>query len=111
MEACLAVPSWLWTRGGQDRAVARAAFRGLLPDAILSRRSKGRLESMFMKGYMSGRYRLENLLLDGRLAAAGLIDRAAILDYLRRPDQPGDSGYIRLLELSSAETWLRSFTG
>ena len=111
MEACLTVPSWLWARGGQDRAVARAAFRGLLPDAILSRRSKGRLESMFIKGYMSGRGRLETLLLDGRLAAAGLLDRAAVLDYLRRPDQPGDSGYIRLLELSSAETWLRSFPG
>ena len=109
VEACLRVPSWLWVEGGRDRAVARAAFAGLLPDAILARRAKGGLVSMYIKGYMQGRGRLESLLLDGRLAEAGLLNREAVCAYLRRDEPPRDAGYIRLLELASAETWLRSF--
>lgn len=109
IETCLRIPSWLWIEGGRDRAVARAAFADLLPAPILARRSKGRLESMFMRGYMDGRKQIEPLLLEGRLSEAGLLDREAVSRYLRRPEQPSDAGYIRLLELSSAETWLRSF--
>lgn len=109
LEACLRVPSWLWLRGGRDRAVARAAFRGLLPDATLSRRSKGHLASLLIAGYMATRPQLENLLLDGRLAAAGLLDRDAIRNYLRRDVRPVEADYMRLLDLSSAETWLRAF--
>ena len=109
LEACLRIPSWLWLRGGRDRAVARAAFRGLLPEATLSRRSKGHLASLLIAGYMATRPQLENLLLDGRLAAAGLLDRGAIRNYLRRDSQPDEADYMRLLDLSSAETWLRAF--
>ncbi|OYW46409.1 MAG: hypothetical protein B7Z33_03205 [Sphingomonadales bacterium 12-68-11] len=111
LEACLRVPSWLWIRDGRDRAVARAAFGDLLPRAILMRRSKGALQSMFVSGYMAGRAVLEGLLLEGRLAQAEMIDREAVHAYLQRSSQPGDFGYIRLLELASAETWLRSFDG
>ena len=45
VELCLRVPSWLWFTGGRDRAVARAAFRGIVPDRILDRRGKGRLRA------------------------------------------------------------------
>lgn len=109
VELCLRIPTWLWIRGGRDRAVARAAFNGLLPPSILERRGKGRLESMFLKGYMKARPKLERFLLDGRLAAEGIIDGAAIGAYLRQPDAPDDSAYIRLLEIAAAEQWLRSF--
>lgn len=109
LEACLRIPSWLWVRGGRDRAVARAAFRGLLPERILSRRSKGRLASLVLAGYMARRGALESLLLEGKLAQAGLIDRAAIRAYLRNDAEPQDPGYVRLLALTSAESWLRAF--
>lgn len=109
LETCLGIPSWVWIRGGRDRAVARAACTDFLPRGILARRSKGRLESMFVSGYMSSRAELQVLLEDGLLARAGLLDTAAITAYLRRSEQPRDAGYIRLLELASAETWLRSF--
>jgi asparagine synthase (glutamine-hydrolysing) len=109
LETCLRIPSWLWLRGGRDRAVARAAFRGLLPEATLSRRSKGHLASLLTAGYIATRPQLERLLLDGRLAAAGLLDRDAIREYLRRGGRPDDADYMRLLDLSSAETWLRGF--
>lgn len=109
LEACLRIPSWVWVRGGRDRAVARAAFRGLLPDKILSRRSKGRLASLVLAGYMARRGELESILLEGRLAQASLLDRSAIHAYLRRDGEPQDPGYIRLLAMASAESWLRAF--
>jgi asparagine synthase (glutamine-hydrolysing) len=109
VELCLRIRSWLWFRGGRDRAVARAAFRGLLPDTILDRRSKGTLESMFLKGYMAKRSELREFLVSGRLVDQGIIEPGSVRDYLDRRDQPRDAGYIRILELASAEQWLRSF--
>jgi asparagine synthase (glutamine-hydrolysing) len=109
LELCLRIPSWLWSKGGRDRAVARAAIHGLVPEAILARRSKGRLESMVLSGYRTARQRLEAFLMEGRLRACGLLDENAILAYLRRPGEPADTGYMRLLEIAAAEQWLRSF--
>jgi asparagine synthase (glutamine-hydrolysing) len=111
LELCLRIPSWLWVSGGRDRAVAREAFRGLVPDAILDRRGKGTLESMFMKGYMNERPRLERFLAQGELAQRGIIDGSAVSVYLRRDGEPRDFGYVRILEIAAAEQWLRSFGG
>jgi asparagine synthase (glutamine-hydrolysing) len=111
LELCLRIPSWLWMSGGRDRSVARAAFRGLVPDPILDRRGKGTLESMFIKGYMAERPRLECFLAEGELADRGIIDRAALSAYLGRDGEPRDFGYVRILEITAAEQWLRSFGG
>src|SRR5690606_24180262 len=52
LEACLRIPTWLWVRGGRDRAVARRAFADLLPPAIATRRSKGGLGSVVSAAYL-----------------------------------------------------------
>lgn len=109
VETCLGVPSWLWLQGGRDRAVARAAFRGIVPELILVRRSKGNLESMLMRSYLAARPRLEELLMDGRLTPHNIIDRDWVGAYLGRPGAPRDADYVRLLEISAVELWLRSF--
>ena len=109
LETCLRLRSWLWLEGGRDRAVARAAFRGSLPEAILDRRSKGSLQSLFVNGFTALRSELSNFLLSGRLAEHGIVDVAAITRYLERPEQPRDNIYVRILEIASAEQWLRSF--
>lgn len=109
LELCLRIPSWLWVSGARDRAVARQAFRGLVPDAILDRRGKGTLESMFVRGYRQSRPALERLLADGELAGRGIIDGASVRAYLKREREPRDLGYVRILEIAAAEQWLRSF--
>jgi len=108
LETCLRIPTWLWVQDGRDRAVARAAFADLLPERIIERRGKGRLETMFLKGYRALRPRLEAFLLDGGLAARGIIDREAVGAFLRS-EQPPEGRHIRLLEIVAAEQWLRSF--
>lgn len=109
IESSLRIPSWLWLQGGRDRAVARAAFRGSLPDAILDRRGKGSLQSLFVKGFAALRGELRDYLLMGRLAEQGVIDGPALRRYLDLTGQPQDNIYVRVLEIASAEQWLRSF--
>jgi asparagine synthase (glutamine-hydrolysing) len=108
VELCLAIPTWLWVHGGRNRAVARAAFAGLLPPEIVGRRTKGRLESMCARAYVRNRTRLGALLLDGELSRRGLVDRRQLQAYLGKP-QPPDDSYYRLFDLVSLELWLRSW--
>ncbi len=108
VELCLSIPSWTWFTGGRDRAVARQAFARRLPASIIWRRGKGRLESVCSAAYLRQRPELRVLLLDGRLAALGYLDRAAIEAYLARDSFAGDHDYFRLLEIADIERWLRS---
>jgi asparagine synthase (glutamine-hydrolysing) len=107
LEACLAIASPHWIARGQDRSVAREAFRQDLPARTIGRRSKGRRDGLVARVFDQHRRKIGECLVDGRLAAAGLIDRAAICATAARPSSPDDR-YMRLLELLDAELWLTS---
>ena len=107
VETCVAIPSWLWVAGGRDRAVARAAFRGLLPDITLNRRTKGGMEAFCARTFEINRNRLRPFLLDGHLAAAGLLDASAIEAYLARPFANRDTLFYHLLPIVDTERWVR----
>ncbi len=107
VELCLAVPSGSWFAGGRNRAVARAAFAGRLPAEVVWRRGKGRMEALCAAAYRRQRPALRELLLGGRLAAEGLLDRAAIEAYLARDLVEGDFDYFRLIEIADVERWVR----
>ena len=107
LEFCLSVPSWLWSAGGRDRAVARSAFRDGLPRSIIERRTKGSLEGYFERRFRPLKPALSELLLDGELAAQGVIDRATVEAALH-----GDAGgeiRMRLSEIATLERWLASW--
>ncbi|MFC0103553.1 asparagine synthase-related protein [Sphingopyxis terrae] len=108
VETCLAIPSWLWVEGGRDRAVARAAFARRLPASVLYRRTKGRLEAMCASTFLRERKRLAPYLLDGRIAAQGLLDRGAIERYFARGGIDSEFAYFRLIEIADLERWVRS---
>ena len=110
MELCLQIPTWLWVRGGRNRAVARRAFEDLLPAEAIHRRTKGRLESMCARAFAENRRPLEALLLDGELAARRLIEVSAIESYLKGTGPARDEDYFRLFDLASLELWLRART-
>jgi asparagine synthase (glutamine-hydrolysing) len=109
MEACLQIPSWLWVQGAIDRAVARAAFRDHLPAAVAARRTKGMMNAYCTRVYEQNRPALRTLLLDGRLAAAGLIDRTTLGRYLDTDAPVCDILFYRVLELADVEVWARSW--
>lgn len=108
LEACLAIPSWYWVRGGRDRAIAREAYAGRLPDAVLRRRTKGRVDSLVVGAFERRRGALRSLLLEGVLADAGLLDRPAIEHALSAPSSDRVPIHDRLMQLADAELWVRA---
>lgn len=107
VEACLAIPSWKWVEGGRDRAVARNAFARYLPRRLIARRSKGALDGLFGQIYLKYRHEIAELLLGGRLASEGLLDRPSVMAYISKPLILTDRSFYRLIELAGFEIWSR----
>jgi asparagine synthase (glutamine-hydrolysing) len=109
LELCLRIPSWLWVRGGRDRAVARDAFAGLVPKAVLERRMKGSLQSLLYRSFAQLRPEMRDMLLAGELARFGIIDTAAIDQALIGDEWMTDQVQLRISEMVALELWLRSW--
>lgn len=108
IEACLAIPTWLWVRGGRNRAVARQAFADLLPPIIVRRRTKGSLAGMCSQAFAENAAALSDLLVGGELSERGLIDEGGVRAYLQ-PGRPSNDDYFRIFDLASLELWLRGW--
>lgn len=111
LEACLRIPAWRWIEGGRDRAVARAAYRGTLPDLIVDRRSKGGIDHYVVGLFERNRGALRELLLEGLLAEAGLLDRLAVEAAFSASEVRRVADAHRLLELVDAEAWAQGWRG
>ncbi|CAM8668267.1 asparagine synthase-related protein [Sphingobium cupriresistens] len=106
MEYCLSIPVWRWSHNGIDRSLVREAFRRLLPEEIIARRTKGSFGQLFEAGFMRNIEVIRSMLADGQLAAQGLLDRAACLDALSVPERLRPEVISRLALFVDAEAWL-----
>lgn len=111
VETALRIPSWLWVQRGQDRAVARAAFAGRLPDLIRNRRSKGALDEYALAAIEQQAAGLLPFLHDGHLARQGLLDLPKVEGALRERARRDDPRAHLLLPLLDTECWLRAWLG
>ena len=109
VEACLAVPSWLWFDGGRNRVIARQAFSDYLPDRILERRSKGTPDSFVARIFETYRAKLREILADGELATHGVIDVPAVLRILDDPRPAYGDAFRRVLQFADVEAWAQSW--
>jgi asparagine synthase (glutamine-hydrolysing) len=109
LELCLQIPSWLWLAGGRDRAVAREAFKGLVPASVLERRIKGSLQGMLYRGFSALREPMRELLVEGELAKLQIVDAAAIEDALNGEVWMCDQVQLRISEMAALELWIRSW--
>ncbi len=110
VEACLAIPTWEWIAGGQNRAVARKAFEGYLPKMITARRQKGGPGDFHLSIYRTHRAALHDRLRGGILAASGVLD-LALLDMPEDPTWRGAERIDRILTFVAAENWARYWAG
>lgn len=111
VEFSLSVPTWHWVEGGRDRALARTAFAECLPEAILYRRTKGRLESLFVNAFNEARPRIPAMLGEGWLAGNGLIDMDAIAAACSVSANALDTAFSRILQIVDLELWVQSILG
>lgn len=110
VEACLKVPSWAWFGKGLNRAVARSAFAGMLPQTIVRRRSKGAPDCFIAAVYEEQRSLLRSMLLDGLLRQMQLLDVSALSAALDSHSPVEGHDYLRIMQLADAEAWVRAWS-
>lgn len=111
MELGLGISADVLTDGGRDRAMARRAFSGIIPDEIRERRGKGELTTFYGQVVLRSLPYFRTVLLEGELTSRGILDRdetEALLD----PDVLIWSGqynlvFIRVLLELWVQAWRR----
>ncbi|MFZ5685692.1 MAG: asparagine synthase-related protein [Pseudomonadota bacterium] len=111
VELCLATPAWRHVAGGRDRALARCAFAGDLPPEVTQRRSKGALAVHYARRVAASLDFLRPHLLDGVLADAGVLDRAAMDAALTPQALIWSADAARLTRAALVESWVRYWQG
>jgi asparagine synthase (glutamine-hydrolysing) len=100
----------MWICGGKNRAVARAAFAGQLPQEVLNRRSKGTFMNYNFALYRKNKEAIRRFLLDGRLQSHGLLDPQKLYAVLDSRQTARDHSFMRLFTLCMIENWVRNHT-
>lgn len=108
LETVLGLPVWSWFAMGSDRAAARMAFRDALPARLLDRRTKGTPNTFVNQLFEAKRSEIRSMLLDGVLAAQGIIDLDMVREQVDNQTPARDFQFGRIMELVDAEAWARS---
>ncbi len=103
-ETCMAIPSWLWCQGGNNRAVAREATRSILPAGIIHRRTKVSFNGLVHRVIEANLPVVREMILDGALVREGIIDREAVDAFLRTRLASGAS-LPEIMALVDIEAW------
>lgn len=107
VEACLAMPTYALSYGTQDRALARALFADMLPASIARRRFKGETSAYYRRAIVHNLPYLRELLLDGCLVSAGLLDNGALEAALDENALIWRHDVGAIVSLASIESWSR----
>lgn len=106
VEACLSVPTWMWTSGGMNRAVARRAFSDRLPPSVTYRRTKGGPDSFLRDFALARRILLREILMDGELVRRGIVDQQRLEAAFADGSMLRDGFHGQLLQLADIEAWI-----
>lgn len=109
IEASMAIPTYQLAYGNIDRALARHAFGDLIPPQIANRRGKGETSSYHYRGLARNLLFLREWLIDGRLAAHGLLDREALQESLDEDVLLQSDAAAMALPYASLEAWAREW--
>lgn len=107
MEAALRTPAPWFGAGGLQRGLARRAFADLVAPRVLARRSKGAVGVYWMQFLVDRLPVLRELMLDGRLAAQGLLERGELDRLLTPMGLSTTRDFMQLGACISTELWVR----
>jgi len=109
-EVALRIPADVLFAGGEDRGLARRAFRGDVPQPILSRVWKDRAGNFHDDLIQRNRDWLREVFLDGVLVSERLLDRSALERVLQPGPVKSDVFPGELLRHLDTEIWARQWT-
>jgi asparagine synthase (glutamine-hydrolysing) len=109
VEFLQAVPVEQLLRPGENRSLMRRAMRGILPDKIAERKTKGNPKEVVVRALMREWPRLRPLFEDARVCARGYMDQQPLLAALDRAKHGCEPLSTPLLSAICLELWLRAF--
>jgi asparagine synthase (glutamine-hydrolysing) len=109
VELCLSIPSYIHFDEGRDRGLARRAFAGDVPEAILARTWKDRVQGFPEEILRVNRSYFREMLLEGILVKERYLDRRAIETTLSGKLFDNTASVGEILDHILVETWLRSW--
>ena len=107
VEFMQAIPHTQRVRIGETRSLMRRSLRGLLPEKIAKRKSKGNPQEVITRAIKREWPRLEPLFEDARVFARGYIDRAALQSMIQKFRFGCGTHSPALLKTLVLEVWLR----
>ena len=110
LEHCLAIPVPDLTAEGRERALARRAFADRLPPSVLGRRDKGEFSAYYARVLAESLPFLRAYLLEGRLAAEGLIDPAWFDQRLSLEALIWQAQSAAIMSAVTVEAWVRCWS-
>lgn len=110
MELCLELPTYTLTRGGRGRALARHAFSAEIPLEIANRQSKGSIDEHINLALQRHLPLARELLLEGRLAGAGLLDGQRVEAALSGMPSATETYASEIHNCIAIEAWLQRVT-
>lgn len=110
VEVALRIPADVLFANGQERGLARCAFRGAVPQPILSRIWKDRAGNFHEELIHRNRDWLREIFLDGVLVSEGLLDRGALERALAPGLVKSEVFPGELLRHLDTEIWARQWT-
>lgn len=107
LELCLQTPTFMLTRGGRGRGLARTAFADRIPPEIANRSSKGGMEDYMTAVLQRHIGFAREMLLEGHLAKNGLLDRARVEAALAGRPTAKPTYLTEIHACIATEAWLQ----
>lgn len=108
VEICLRIPAFIHIGAGFDRAIARRAFSGLVPQEILTRTTKGRIREHTQDIITANAEMLRHTILDGELVRHGVLNKS-LLDASLADAPTVGVGFEDIVDYVSIELWLKAW--
>ena len=107
IEFILSIPRDQLLRPGERRSLMRRALKGLVPNEILSRKTKGTVSRRPLLAVANDWNQLGDLLDDSVMAHHGFVDQPKLRDALLAAKAGDAPQLLQLLSTISLELWLR----
>ncbi|PCI51102.1 MAG: hypothetical protein COB49_02780 [Alphaproteobacteria bacterium] len=111
IETCLRIPLWLMMANGQNRGLARKAFKNYLPPEVIWRGTKSVGSNFLWSFTLENLDVIQDLLMDGELVKAGFINRRNLEKVLKREHNIEKRDFAFLHFYLIAEIWARKMKG